>query len=167
MLTSATQSPLLSTVNFLSLAPIKPDAPVPPFDYTVLEDITPVAKAEELKGHPDKRKKWLSDSKGHEGITLGPDVLVRRFASSPRACSPRTLQLASDFCNGYIDFATLSLKIPGGLHFSLQNIWCASPYRTCQVQVLTGTDTGTVSLCDSCAGRKTEANRSSLSRSRL
>ena len=84
-LTPATQSPLLSTVNYLSLAPIKPDATVPPFDFTVSEDITPVAKAEELKGHPDKRKNWLSDSKGHEGISLGPDVLVRRFASSPRA----------------------------------------------------------------------------------
>ncbi|KAL8280942.1 hypothetical protein RQP46_006621 [Phenoliferia psychrophenolica] len=112
-------SPLLSTVNYLSLTHLKPDEPLPPFDDVVPEDISALANdAAELVGHPDKRKKWLADKKGYEGVVLGPDVF-----------------LASDFCNGYIDFSTLSLKLPGGLHFSLQNIWDGQPVRfVCRTQ---------------------------------
>ncbi|KAK4700283.1 hypothetical protein P7C70_g5967, partial [Phenoliferia sp. Uapishka_3] len=105
-------SPLLSTVNFLSLTKIKPDDPLPAFDYQVPEDISTVADAPELKGQPAKRKTWLSDAKNKEKIILGPDLLV-----------------ATDFCNGYIDFKTLSLKIPGGLHFALQHMWDGQPVR--------------------------------------
>lgn len=32
-----------------------------------------------------------------------------------------------DFCNGYIDFKTLSLKLPVGLSFSLERLWDGQP----------------------------------------
>lgn len=73
------QSPLLSTVNYLSLTHIKPDEPLPAFSDVVPEDISTIANAPELKDHPDKRKKWLADQKSHEGITLGPDVMREPF----------------------------------------------------------------------------------------
>lgn len=77
------QSPLLSTVNYLSVQKMNPEEPLPAFDYVVEEDFTPVANDPTLKDHPDKRKKWLSDPKNHSSVTLGPDTFVRLLLSPP------------------------------------------------------------------------------------
>ncbi|KAM0748231.1 DUF1769-domain-containing protein [Meredithblackwellia eburnea MCA 4105] len=109
-------SPLLSTVNYLSITKLPSGDKETPFDWEVPEDVTAVAGDSASVGHPDQRKKWLSENMSK--VHLGRDVLIK-----------------SDFCNGYVDFKTLSLKLPIGLHFSLRNIWDGQPVRfVCRTQ---------------------------------
>lgn len=47
-----------------------------------------------VKGHPGSRRSYLADQDHRKAITITPETVVH-----------------ADFCNGYLDFNTFSLKV--------------------------------------------------------
>ena len=67
---------------------------------------SPSSAVEALQGNANARRSYFASKAHREEVTLKPDTW-----------------LDMDFCNGYLDFNTFSLKLPGGLHFSLLKYW--------------------------------------------
>ncbi|KDE05196.1 hypothetical protein MVLG_04437 [Microbotryum lychnidis-dioicae p1A1 Lamole] len=108
-------SPLLATMQHIQAEETDPSATIP--DYTpgpVNEDISILfeneANATKLHGKPDQRRKWMANAEHRKLVKLNKKHL-----------------LTCDFSNGFIDFANLSLKLPGGLKFSLEKYWDGQP----------------------------------------
>lgn len=59
-----------------------------------------------LKGNSTSRRSYFAKKDKREVVDFKPNHW-----------------LDMDFCNGYLDFNTFSLKLPGGLHFSLMKYW--------------------------------------------
>ncbi|KAI5480435.1 hypothetical protein MNV49_000588 [Pseudohyphozyma bogoriensis] len=113
-------SPLLATMNYVSTTLADSKTPLPDWSPTVDDDIVPLFSdgsernrklAKEVeKGAPAKRKKLFNDATKRKQVTIPAGTII-----------------SADFCNGYIDFKTLSLKLPGGLHFALASYWDGQP----------------------------------------
>ena len=76
------------------------------------EDVAPLyasgssTTADSLKGNATGRRTHYSKKPNRQEVTFKP-----------------THWIDMDFCNGFLDFNTFSLKLPGGLHFSLMKYW--------------------------------------------
>lgn len=77
----------------------------PEEDVSALFSVPPNAVGN-LKGNSNARRSYFANKAHRQEVTLNPDTW-----------------LDMDFCNGYLDFNTFSLKLPGGLHFSLLKYW--------------------------------------------
>jgi len=67
-------------------------------------------KVANFKGNAAQRRTYYSKKDARKEVLFKPDQWLNL-----------------DFCNGYLDFNTFSLKIPGGLHYSLMKYWDGQP----------------------------------------
>jgi len=109
-------SPLVATMNYLNASKegAKSDKPAwnskqPSEDVLALFE-SPSSAVEALKDNANARRSYFANKAHRQEVTLKPDSW-----------------LDMDFCNGYLDFNTFSLKLPGGLHFSLLKYWDGQP----------------------------------------
>ena len=110
------------------------DSSLPPWQHEqpeeYIDDLIPESDRDAarlpVKGNPGSRRSYLADQDNRKAITITPETVVH-----------------ADFCNGYLDFNTFSLKVchpasrsdsayaalqlPGGLHFSLLRYWDGQP----------------------------------------
>lgn len=116
-------SPTLATFNYLSLSKDKPE-----YAPTVTEkslarlhemcdtdddvETPPPSPASSPADERTARKKWLNTAANRERVTVGKDTWV-----------------GMEFCNGYLDFNTLSARLPPpfNLTFPLLQYWDGQP----------------------------------------
>lgn len=111
-------SALFSSVNFIS---VKKSAagenadqwnPEPPSE-DCLSLFERCNDREEVGNEPSLRRKWFANKANRTGVVVGKDHLI-----------------TTDFCNGYINFSTLALKIPAiHLEIPLVKHWDGQPVR--------------------------------------
>lgn len=108
------ESPLLATMNYISVVKTAPNEPLPAWDDAPLhEDATALFDGEdhaEFKGNPAQRKKFFGSVEHRQQTRIGPEHVVR---TDPLHCEDvaEASQISADFCNPYISFETLSLKV--------------------------------------------------------
>jgi len=112
-------SPFISTMNMLHIRPRSNESePIsswtssqPEEDVTSLYDST--EEVNDLKGNPGIRRKWFAVPNRRKELKIGPKV-----------------EVFGDFCNGLINFSTLSVKIPiVNMEIPLQKYWDGQPVR--------------------------------------
>lgn len=85
------------------------------------EDVAPLyasgssGTANSLKGNATGRRTHFSKKPNRQEVAFEP-----------------THWIDMDFCNGFLDFNTFSLKLPGGLHFSLMKYWDGQVRPVCR-----------------------------------
>ncbi|KAG0143505.1 hypothetical protein CROQUDRAFT_661124 [Cronartium quercuum f. sp. fusiforme G11] len=108
-------SPLLATMNLINTQKLPADdSPLPEWDgHRPREDCSTLMPKAMSPPKAHVRRKHFSVQANREEITLGP----RGF-------------LNAEFCNGFLDFSTLALKVPVvNVSFSLDKLWDGQPVR--------------------------------------
>jgi len=110
-------SPLISTMNRIAFHPSS-SSEIPWNSSQAEEDITPLYSTsgkkedvEYLKGNSDARRKYFANKTNRDGVI------------------PKDTVFETDFCNGFIDFNTLSVNFGARLQFSLAKYWDGQPVR--------------------------------------
>ncbi|KAK4053383.1 hypothetical protein OIV83_001547 [Microbotryomycetes sp. JL201] len=109
-------SPFISTMNYISVNRLQ-DAQRATLDLPAkvsenLDDLLPQSVPADVRTDPWKRRQYFArqENRRQDGLTFD-----------------KNLHFKADFCNGYIDFNTLSLKLPIHLTFPLARYWDGQP----------------------------------------
>ncbi|GAA6064406.1 hypothetical protein JCM10212_001230 [Sporobolomyces blumeae] len=108
-------SPLFSTLQYLSVERTSDSTEVPQsfVPHPMPEDtstLIPSGTDPSVVSTPSKRRSYFASEPVRQQTVVGPTDLIR-----------------GDFSHGFLDFATLSLSLPGGLSFSLAKYWNGEP----------------------------------------
>ncbi|GAA5855196.1 hypothetical protein JCM8547_008979 [Rhodosporidiobolus lusitaniae] len=125
-------SPLFATLQRLSIRPSpSPTEPLPPFEPkhgSFPDDVSPLLPSSVPQpANPAARRSLFAKEENRKAVEkLGPGYVVR-----------------GSFDQGWIDFDTLSLALPGGIKFSLAKYWTGEPLVfSCQRRPKKGEEAG-------------------------
>ncbi|KAH9823503.1 hypothetical protein DFH28DRAFT_360162 [Melampsora americana] len=111
-------SPLLATMNFIKTEKLpSEDTPLPEWDgKKPVEDCNTIIKStmsDPIPPKPHLRRRYFASEANRLALDLGPKDFIN-----------------AEFANGFLDFSTLTLKIPVvNICFSLDKLWDGQPVR--------------------------------------
>ncbi|KAM0787459.1 hypothetical protein ACM66B_003537 [Microbotryomycetes sp. NB124-2] len=109
-------SPFISTMNYISVDKAQQDdrakLELPGKVTENLDALLPPSAPQDVRTDPWKRRQYFAKQENRQNPALKFD---------------KDLHFKADFCNGYIDFNTLSLKLPIKLTFPLARYWDGQP----------------------------------------